>query len=66
MRLVKELRAYIDEVNKPLQDWTQEEDAEFLRRSEGDSLAIAAAMASPLSLGVTSEEPHRPPFTHNR
>jgi hypothetical protein len=66
MQLVEELRAYIDEVNKPLEEWTDEEDAEFLRRSGNDSLAVALALSRPISLGVTSEHPHRPPFDHDR
>lgn len=57
--LVAELRAYIDGLNKPLEDWTQEEHAEFRARCEGDSFALGAALAAPLNLAVSSEYPHR-------
>jgi hypothetical protein len=63
-KMVRELRAFVAGLGKPLDQWDKDDSAEFRRRAEGNSLAVALALAaSGGPEGVTSENPHRPPRT---
>ncbi|MGH2587412.1 MAG: hypothetical protein ACRDJE_21055 [Dehalococcoidia bacterium] len=57
---VRELRAFIAGLGRPVEEWTEADRVEFLRRSDNNSLAVAAALATPGLTTATSENPHRP------
>ncbi len=62
---VEELRWFIAEHPRTLEQWTEADTDEFIRLAESDSLAVGLALtARNLNTTATSENPHRV-FTQN-
>ena len=62
---VEELRWFIAEHPRPIEEWTKSDIDEFIRLAGNDSLLVGLTLARPgLHVTATSENPHRV-FTHN-
>lgn len=57
---VEELRWYIAEHPRSVEEWTKADRDEFIRLAGNDSMLVGAALARPgLKTTATSENPHR-------